>query len=582
MQPYQWLVYNLDTRQLEKQLDIEPVCLKILANRKISEPTQIQRFLNPTLSDFHDPFLMTDMEVAVDMILEAMEEEKHIHIVGDYDQDGNSATVALMKGLQRIYPKVTYAIPDRMEDGYGMSIRIVDVAKENQVDLIITCDNGISAFDSIDHAVDLGIDVIVTDHHMPVRTEEGLEKLPSAHAVLNPHREGDAYPFKELCGAGVAFKLLQAAYETLGEEMDKLYELLEFIAMGTVCDVVDLVDENRLIVIEGLKRLNQTTNKGIRALLRENTWNRPVDVYTLGFILGPCINASGRLSTARLGVELFLEEDDDRIDLYARELVELNTARKGLTEVAVNRAKDLVLKNSVHKNKTITLYLEDTHESIVGIVAGRLKELFYRPVFVYTNAQEEGVLKASARSIEEYDMIEHLHAVKDLMIRYGGHKMAAGMSIASENLPDFQEQIEMGAGLSESDLMPKIVIDAAVDLRRIDENFIAALNRLMPYGKGNPTPVLADKQVEVLSASLIGKNRNVLKLMLKKGDVVIEGIHFARGEAMYDYLLRKFGVNELVYKINETRSLMIDVVYFPQINEFRGNRTIQLKIIDIR
>ena len=436
-----WTIFNKDYSQL-KDLNIDERILKVLVNRDINTKEDIDMFLKPSLDKFYDPFLMKDMDIAVDIILEAIEENKHIHIVGDYDQDGNSSIVTLMKGLGIHTDRLTYTIPDRMSDGYGINNRIVEEAAEMGVDLIITCDNGISAHEAVEKAKELEMEIIVTDHHH-VTLENEEQILPKADAVINPHRLDCPYPFKELCGAGVAFKLIQAINIVLGIDEEETNSLLEFTCMGTICDIVDLVDENRIIVVEGLRRLNISENLGVKHLCSESAWDKEITAYTIGFVLGPCINASGRLSTARLGVELFLEEDEGLVQSYASELVRLNKERKELTEEAYEIAYNKVQSQGLFNKQVITLVIEDIHESIVGIVAGRIKDDFYRPTIIFTQAGEEGLLKGSGRSIEAYNMFEKIDEIRNLTVSFGGHTMAAGMSIKEEDYDFFDEGYRM-------------------------------------------------------------------------------------------------------------------------------------------
>lgn len=575
-----WTIYNKDYSHLLSQVDVDERILKVLVNRDINELEDIDLFLNPSLDKMHDPFLMEDMERAVDIILEAIEENKHIHIIGDYDQDGNSAVVILMKGLGLHSERLTYSIPDRVSDGYGINDRMVEEASQMGVDLIITCDNGISAHGPVQKAKDLGMEVIVTDHHQ-VGMEDGDQVLPAAGAVINPHRLDCSYPFKELCGAGVCFKIIQAINMVLGMDDEDTYGLLEFAAMGTICDVVDLVDENRIIAVEGLKRLNQTENLGVKYLALESGWNKEITAYALGFVLGPAINASGRLSTARLGVELFLEEDEAMVQAYAAELVRLNNERKDLTEEAYRMAYGKVRSGGLDRAPIIALYLEGIHESIVGIVAGRIKEDFHRPTIIFTDASEPGLIKGSGRSIETYNMYEKIGDHRDLTVSFGGHKMAAGMTIAKDMFDSFYSVLVDGAGLSKHDLQRKITIDFQESIDSLDFDLVHMLERLGPFGKANPRAKLADKAVNILTYALIGKNKNVLKINFEKNGRVMEGIMFAQAIETYNFLLGSFG--ELgTYNPNDRRQNLVDLIYRPDINSFRGEENIQLRVEDLR
>lgn len=574
-----WTIFNKDYSQL-KDLNIDERILKVLVNRDINTKEDIDMFLKPSLDKFYDPFLMKDMDIAVDIILEAIEENKHIHIVGDYDQDGNSSIVTLMKGLGIHTDRLTYTIPDRMSDGYGINNRIVEEAAEMGVDLIITCDNGISAHEAVEKAKELEMEIIVTDHHH-VTLENEEQILPKADAVINPHRLDCPYPFKELCGAGVAFKLIQAINIVLGIDEEETNSLLEFTCMGTICDIVDLVDENRIIVVEGLRRLNISENLGVKHLCSESAWDKEITAYTIGFVLGPCINASGRLSTARLGVELFLEEDEGLVQSYASELVRLNKERKELTEEAYEIAYNKVQSQGLFNKQVITLVIEDIHESIVGIVAGRIKDDFYRPTIIFTQAGEEGLLKGSGRSIEAYNMFEKIDEIRNLTVSFGGHTMAAGMSIKEEDYDSFDSLLNEKAGLSKVDLQKKISIDFQQNISELDMGFINQLEKLGPFGKANPRPKLADKGVNILNFSLIGKNKNVLKVNFEKNSRVMEGISFVKAAETYEALQKAFASN-LVYEVNNHKKNYVDLIYRPDINSFRGEEKIQLRIEDMR
>lgn len=576
------MIYNKDISSLKSEMDLSDVILHILVNRGLNNKSEINYYLNPSLDKLHDPFLMADMDKAVDIVLEAIDNDEHIHIVGDYDQDGNSATVTLIKGIGKVHDRITYAIPDRVEDGYGINNRIVDTALSNGVSLIITCDNGISAHETIEYAKSKGIKVIVTDHHQ-VKCEEDIQDLPKADAVLNPQRKDCEYPFKELCGAGVAYKLVCGLYESLGIPIEDSYELLQFVAMGTVCDVVDLLGENRVITVEGLKRINTTQNIGLLALISENSWNKPVDVYALGFVIGPCINASGRLSTARLGVELFLEEDENLVLNYASELVRLNNERKELTQATYDEVLDIINEKKLYDNDIIVAYSPSAHESIVGIVAGRIKDKYHRPTIVFADSKDDGIIKGSGRSIESYDMHSKLTEAKELLLSFGGHKMAAGLSLKHDQLPKFSEFINANSKLTAEQLQREIIIDVAYPTENISDRFIKGLEILEPFGKANSKPVFADKNLDLLNYQIMGKNQNVIKLNVLKNGSVLECIAFGDVQSIEAYLTNKFkGRSINTYSTNNRMPNYIDMVYFPKINEFRGNKTIQLQIIDIR
>ena len=576
-----WMVYNHRIPEEVAKMEIPSFYKTLLVNRGLDSVEKIQYFLETGLEDLHDPFLMADMEVGVDLLLEAIDKGKHIHIIGDYDQDGNSAVVTLIKGLEKFTDRLTYAVPDRIEDGYGINKIMVDKAAEGGAQLIITVDNGISSFDTVTYARKKGIDILITDHHQ-VTVEDGKQKLPPANGVINPHRQDCPYPFKELCGAGVAYKLISALYLALGYDLADTYELLQFVAMGTICDIVDLVDENRIIVKEGLRGLNESSNPGIRALIEENSIHKEVGVYEVGFVLGPCINASGRLSTARLGIELFLEEDEDLVRSYGAELVRLNSERKVLTEEAFESAYGKALAKVKEGRKILIIYLDQAHESIAGIVAGRVKDRFYRPTVVLTKSSEDGILKGSGRSINSYNMYEMFSECRSFLKSFGGHEMACGLSLEADKLEAFEEAVNKGSNLEEDDLIEELTIDLPLSIENLNEGLINDLNKLGPYGKGNPRPVFGDKSINVLNYQVLGQNRNVFKMNLERDNRVFEAISFGDVEKRESYLLEKFGKSAFDSYSPNSDIKLIDLVYYPTINEFNGRRTIQLRILDFR
>lgn len=554
------------------------IIAQLLANRNVKY-TDVKSFLYPNFDNLHNPFLMKDIDKAVDILIEAIDNNSHIHIVGDYDQDGNSATVVLYKALQFFTDNLSFAIPHRVEDGYGISKGIVDDARENNVDLIITCDNGISAFEVVDYCNEIGIPIIITDHHQVV-LECDNQILPNACAVINPHRIDCEYPFKELCGAGVAFKLMQALYDELGGDEDYLIDLIQFVAMGTVCDVVDLVDENRFFVKQGLEILNNSTNKGINKLKSENSVGN-VTTTTLGFKLGPCINAAGRLDTAKIGVELFLSDDEEKTSDYAKDLVKLNEERKQLTNDAYLKVKKSIDENHYDKNGIIVAYDADIHESIAGIVAGRVKDYYYRPVLVFTDSKDKGILKGSARSVEGFDIIERLREFSEFFEKLGGHSMAAGFSIKAENLDLLRDKLNFKFEEAEKKFVEKVKIDCSFDFKLISYKIVKELELLEPYGKGNPEPLFGTKNVEITEISLIGKNKNVIRMKLLQDDIEYTGIIFNNYEKYIEYLNKKFKVKDIFSDFKKTNCI-IDILFTPIINEYMNSKTIQLLIKDIR
>lgn len=571
---------GLTKENFKNNSEFSYITCQLLANRKI-DYKNVKNFLYPDYKYLHNPFLMKDLDTAIEILVDAIDNNLHIQIVGDYDQDGNSATVVLMKGIGFFTDNISFAIPHRMEDGYGISKGIVDSAKKNNVDLIITCDNGISAFEVVEYCNSLNIPIIVTDHHQVVIDDEGNQILPKANAVVNPHRLDCEYPFKELCGAGVAFKLMQALYDELGGDEDYLIDLLQFVAMGTVCDVVDLVDENRFFVKKGLEILNSSDNVGINKLQRENAVGK-ITTTSLGFKLGPCINAAGRLDSASIGVELFLEEDESMATDYAKRLVELNEERKSLTNDAYSRINAKVRESGHFNDDIIVMYDDELHESIAGIVAGRIKDYYYRPTLIFSNAKEDGILKGSARSIEDYDIISKLREFSNLFEKLGGHAMAAGFSIKKENLDILRKSLNQNSNLTSENFVEKIKIDCSLDFKLISYNIVDELKLLEPYGKANPEPLFGTKNVEIKSISVIGKNKNVIKLVLSQDDIEFSGIIFSNFDKYISYFNKKFETEDIILEQNNIKNKFIDILYTPVINEYMNNKSIQLLIKDIR
>lgn len=573
-----WFIYNKKANYLEnlKNKDITKLQALILANRDITNKETVEMFVDPNLEKLHDPFLLADMDKAVELIIETMKNGGEIRIFGDYDQDGIASVMTLLDGFLYFYDNLSYDIPHRVADGYGMSDGMVDKAVSDGVSLIITCDNGITGFDQVDSLKKAGINVIVTDHHEIETSTDGewqAQKLPEADAVINPKRIDSSYPFKDLCGAGVCFKLIQALYQKIGGDFEYLASILEYVAMGTVCDIVSLTDENRIFVIEGLKRLNYTEKIGIKAILDEMNWHKPIDEYTLGFIIGPTMNATGRLASAKLAIELLMEEDIDRIYEIAKELVSLNVERKKLTEEGLDKCIEIIEKNNYKDNDIIVVYEPSINESICGIVAGRIKEKYYRPTIVLTNSLKENIAKGSGRSIESFDIHEACYQYKDNLESFGGHKMACGLSIEVSRIDDFRKFLNDNSKMTQKDKEKVINIDTAISIDKLSLEFAESLNNLKPFGKDFEKPIFADKAVIIESIAMIGKNKNTLKLSLRKNDIIINAIKFNAIDTA-NYLVNKFGKNITGNKI--------DIVYYPDINEFRGNRTLQLRLVDIR
>ena len=573
-----WYIYNKKENYINnlKNKDITKLEALILANRDIVDPSVVDMFINPTLDKLHDPFMLKDVDKAIDLIIETIQNNGEIRIFGDYDQDGIASVMTLLDGLLFYYDNISYDIPHRVEDGYGISNNMSEKAIADKVSLVITCDNGITGFDQVKKLKENNIKVIVTDHHQIEKEDNDgwvNQILPDADCVINPHRLDSSYPFKDLCGAGVAFKLMQALYMKLEGDFEYLFSLLEYVAMGTVCDIVSLTDENRIFVIEGLKRLNSTEKYAIKALLEEAGWKKEISEYTLGFIIGPLMNATGRLSTAKLAIELLMEEDIDKIHESARRLVELNNKRKSLTEEGISKCVKIAEDNSYDNNDVVVIYEPSIDESICGIVAGRIKEKYYRPTIIFTNSAKDGILKGSGRSIETYNMHDAIVPFDDKLESFGGHPMACGLSIKIDILDEFRDFLNDSSNLSKKDLEEVINIDTQIKLSNLSLEFSESLERLSPFGKDNPKPIFANKGVDIADVEMIGKDKRTMRMKLFQNGNYYNAIKFNALDD-YEYLSLKFDGN-----INGNK---IDIVYYPDINEFRGNRTLQIKLIDIR
>ena len=572
-----WYICNKkeNYKKLEKYDQFTRLQKRILGNRDIVDEIKLHSFIDSSFSNLHDPFLMNYMDQAIERIVEAITMEEKIRIVGDYDQDGVAATVILMKGIGSIYPNISYDIPDRIEDGYGLNNSIIDKAVRDGVSLLITCDNGITCVDEVIYGKKKGLDIIITDHHNPQFDEDGKEILPDT-LILNPKISYSNYPFKDLCGAGVAFKLVSALFLAIGDNFDLLEDLIQFAALGTICDVVDLVGENRIIAILGLKVLNKRENLGLDALLRENSWDREIDYYTVGYIIGPSINSSGRIFDARLGVELFLSDDKDTVDQYAYELYSLNNERKNMTKKSFDN-----IVSSLHVDSGIIIeYNKDIHESICGLVAGRIKEKYYIPTIILTESEEDpNILKGSGRSVEEFNMFENLLKYREYFKSFGGHDMACGLSIRKDKFIEFREKIK--DEFKESKYEKAINVDAPISINNISTDLIDEIEALAPFGKANPKPKFADKNVRIKRLDMVGRNKDVMRLLLEKNNVSIQAIMF-QAEEVFSYLEKKFGSNLSLSIRGENNNNFIDIIYYPQINEFNGFKNIQLNIQELR
>lgn len=563
-----WVVAakKADFNQIGQQFHIDPVIARLIRNRDVVGEEKIREYLLGTVEEIPSPWLMKDMEKAVDILERKIQQQAKIRIIGDYDIDGVTSTYILLKGLTRIGANVDTYIPDRVADGYGIHEHLIDRAGEDGIDTIVTCDNGIAAAAEIQMAKDKGMTVIVTDHHeIPYREENGERQviLPPADAILNPKQYDCPYPNKNLCGAVVAFKYITALYERFGVPEKELEDYYELAAIATVGDVMDLQGENRILVKEGLRRLKETKNPGLQELIRANALeDAKITAYHIGFVLGPCINASGRLDTAARSLQLLNAQTIEEAAKLAGDLTALNQSRKALTEKGKEEAIRLIETTDLKNDRVLVVYLPDCHESLAGIIAGRLREKYHKPAFVLTRGETSA--KGSGRSIESYSMYEELVKCADLMVQFGGHPMAAGLSIKEENIEAFRRQLNENCTLTEEDLRPKIVIDVPMPVFYITKELVEQISLLEPFGKGNTKPVFAQKGLRVLDSSILGKNKNVVKVkLLDPQGVPMEGIYFGEAEEFAGFL-----------KENDT----IAVTYYPEINRFRGRESLQIII----
>lgn len=559
-----------DFQAVAEKYHISPILARLIRNRDVVEDEDVNRYLNGTTADLYDGMLMKDMDKAVAILKEKIQNGAAIRIIGDYDIDGVNATYILQEGLSKLGAHVDTDIPDRIRDGYGLNKMLVDRALDAGIDTIVTCDNGVAALEEISYGKEHGLTVIVTDHHEVPYLENGKEReyqIPRADAVVDPHRPDCGYPFKGLCGAAVAYKLLQALYQSLHRDCHEIEYLVENVAIATVGDVMDLCGENRIFVREGLKMLKHTQNEGLKTLIE--CTGVPVErlnAYHIGFVLGPCINASGRLDTAKRALELLNARERSEAVVLAGDLKALNDSRKDMTEKGVMQAIELIENTSLAEDKVLVVYLPDCHESIAGIIAGRIREKYYRPVFVLTSA-EDGV-KGSGRSIEGYHMFEEMSKCRSLFTKFGGHKLAAGLSLKEENVELFRKTINELADLSEDDMTEKVSIDMQLPLLYISKKLILELDKLEPYGKGNPKPLFVEKNLRVISPRIIGKNRNVLKFQVEDArGIRVDAIYFGDVQACMDYMKQK---NKMSF------------TYYPTVNEYMGRQSLQMTVVNYR
>lgn len=582
-----WVIKNkkADFTKIMQECGVSEVIARLLVNKGLIEQKEIHVFLNPRMDSLHDPYFMKDISKAVDLLAGKIRSGKKIRIIGDYDVDGVVATYVLYRTLKKLGAMVDYEIPDRIKDGYGINSNMVSAAFKDNVDTLLTCDNGIVAMEQVQMAKELGMTVVITDHHNLYETEEGETVLPQADAVVNTKRPDCEYPFKGLCGAAIAYKLMIALLDrlVLPDKEEYLEELLSYVAIATVCDVMDLVDENRVIVKHGLRLLKRTKNKGLLALMDVSGIDKEqLASFHLGFVIGPCLNASGRLDTAKIGLELLLADTKEKAAVLAREVRDLNRLRKDMTQENLSKAIQKIENSPLKEDKVLLVYLEDCHESIAGIIAGRLRERYHRPTLVLTDAQD-GV-KGSGRSIEQYNMIDELSKFRDLMLKLGGHPMAAGLSLLPENVEPLRKALNDNTSLTHDMLVPKITIDVQLPLGFVTENLIHELKQLEPFGKGNEKPIFAERNLKIKSAFVIGKNASGIKFrVINQYGKEMDALYFGDLDAFFAYIAKKYGEEE-VEKLKTGRGTQIEltITYYPKINEYNGFRNVQLMIQNYR
>lgn len=555
-----------DFKGIGERFGIDQVTARIIRNRDVIGEKAIEKYLHGSRKDFYSPWLLKDMEKAVAILQEKIENRNRIRIIGDYDIDGVMSTYILLESLRGLGCDVDMMIPNRITDGYGINEHLIEQAWQEGRDTIITCDNGIAAVTQIRKAKDLGMTVIVTDHHeVPFEDLEGGRKeiLPPADAIVNPKQKACSYPFAGLCGAVVAMKVMEALYEKMAPEVDLVDKMLPFAGIATIGDVMDLQDENRILVKEGLQRLHHTTNLGLQELIRVNNLEpENISPYHIGFILGPCLNASGRLDTAKRALQLLLADSREEAAVLAGDLKNLNESRKEMTAQGLEKAIEQVESTSMMEDTVLVVFLPECHESLAGIIAGRLRERYHKPSFVLTRG-EEGV-KGSGRSIESYSMYEKLCECKEYLTKFGGHPMAAGLSLEEENVERFRRKLNEQSGLTEEDLVEKVTIDVPMPIHYIRKDLVQELSLLEPFGKGNEKPLFAQKNLWVSQMRVFGKNRNVVKMRLTdENGYPMDGVYFGNGD---EFAEEGRGKRE------------ISIVYYPDINMYQGRESLQVII----
>ena len=580
----QWMVINkgADFKGIGNKFHIDPVTARIIRNREVIGDEEIHSFLAGTLQELPDVHLMQDLDLLVELLDQKINEKAKIRIIGDYDIDGVMSSYILYRALTRCGAQVDVAIPNRITDGYGLNRNLITEALECGVDTILTCDNGITAIEEIAYAKEAGMTVLVTDHHeIPFKDVDGerIYMRSEADAIVNPHQKTCAFPYKDLCGAGVAWAVIVALYEKNNIEQKEAEELLEFVAFATVGDIMSLTGLNRILVREGLKRIHHTTNIGMRALIsRCGLLPEQIDTYHFGFVLGPCINAAGRLDTARRALRLYISESPEEAAEVADELVILNEERKEMTRQGVEEAKQLVEEGGYENDPVLILYLPNVHESIAGIIAGRIREYYYRPTFILTKG-EDGV-KGSGRSTEEYSMYEQMCKCSDLLTKFGGHPMAAGLSLPEENVEAFRKQMNENCPFRAAEMVQTIHIDVPMPVDYVTNALVEEFSILAPFGKDNPKPVFADRNLKISRMWIVGKNQNVLRMtLISKQGRPLSAIYFGDIEAMQTYLMEQYGTQEVDKAFHgRENSMQISIVYSPKLNTYKDSETLQFEI----
>ena len=571
-----------DFKGIGNKFHIDPVTARIIRNREVIGDEEIHSFLAGTLQELPDVHLMQDLDLLVELLDQKINEKAKIRIIGDYDIDGVMSSYILYRALTRCGAQVDVAIPNRITDGYGLNRNLITEALECGVDTILTCDNGIAAIEEIAYAKEAGMTVLVTDHHeIPFKDVDGerIYMRSEADAIVNPHQQTCTFPYKDLCGAGVAWAVIVALYEKNNIEQREVEDLLEFVAFATVGDIMSLTGLNRILVKEGLKRIHHTTNIGMRALVSQcGLLPEQIDTYHFGFVLGPCINAAGRLDTARRALRLFISESPEEAAEIADELVVLNEERKEMTRQGVEEAKQLVEEGGYEKDPVLILYLPDVHESIAGIIAGRIREYYYRPTFILTKA-EDGV-KGSGRSTEEYSMYEQMCKCSNLLTKFGGHPMAAGLSLPEENVEIFRKQMNENCPFRAEEIVQTIHIDVPMPVDYVTNALVEEFSILAPFGKDNPKPVFADRNLKISRMWVIGKNQNVLRMTLvSEQGRPLSAIYFGDIEAMRTYLVEQYGIQEVEKAFHgRENNMQISIVYSPKINTYKDSETLQFEI----